>query len=445
VTLAAEARHRILRLSPPRVLALGFLALIGFGAVLLKLPIATAVPISWSDALFTATSAVTVTGLVVTDTGATFTLFGEAVILVLIHIGGVGLMAFAVLSMLVAGDRPALRLRERLLIREALGQTHLGDLGRIAWATLALALACELAGTLFLWPRFAADSAPLTALWEAAFHAVSAFNNAGFSVFSDSLAAYGTDPAVNLTITALFIVGGIGFVVVADPGLFRGRPALHTRLMLRATAALSLLAMAGFWWLEHDNPATLGSLPPGAQAWHAWLHAVTPRTAGFSTLEVGAFEDSTALLTIWLMFIGGGSGSTAGGIKLTTFIVLAVATWAFLRQRRDPALLGRRLQPELVLRALAVTVVGMLGLAIMLLALTVTEEQPFLDLVFELVSACGTVGLSRGITAELSQPGRAVLMVAMFAGRVGPLTLAFSIATARPSRIRRAPGEVHVG
>lgn len=433
-----------LAFSPPAVLAAGFALLIAVGSLLLLLPFATRVPIGPVEAFFTATSAVTVTGLIVVDTATRFTGFGQAVIAGLIQLGGVGLMAFAVLSLLVAGGRPALRFQ--LLIGEALGKTRLGDAARVVRVTFLFALLFEVIGMILLTFRFSSHMPPGEALWQGLFHAVSAFNNAGFSLFSDSLVGYAGDPVVNLVVPALFIIGGLGFVVIADRGLLQGRASLHTRLMLRATVFLSLITMALFWWLEHDNPRTLGGLSMADQGLRAWFMATTPRTAGFNTIDVAALEPGSTVVTIWLMFIGGGTGSTAGGIKLMTFLVLVAATRAFISGRQDPVLLGRRLVPEVVTRALAIALMAMMSIAAGLLVLTILEPRiDFLDLVFEIVSAFGTVGLSRGITEELDTPARLLLCLAMFIGRLGPLSLAFLLATTRPSPIRAPRGVVHVG
>lgn len=431
-------------LSPPATLALGFTLLIVIGTGLLMLPMANTVDLRLIDALFTATSAVTVTGLIVVDTPVAFTPFGETVIAVLIQLGGVGLMSFAVLALMAAGGRPALRFQ--LLIGEALGKMRLGDAARVVRLAFLFAIAFECVGAALLAARFALDMPLPTAIWQGVFHSISAFNNAGFSLFSDSLVGYADDPVVNLVVPAMFIVGGLGFVVMTDPGLLKGTASLHTRLMLRATLILIAGSMVLFWLFEMNNPATLAGADPSAQLMRSWFMATTPRTAGFNTVDVGAMETPSMVLTMWLMFIGGGTGSTAGGIKIATFVVLIIATRAFVAGRTEPTILGRRLEGELVLRAMAITVTAMMGIAVALLLLTVLEkDKVFLDLVFEIVSAFGTVGLSRGITAELSDPSRLLLCVAMFTGRLGPLTLAFLLATARPGQLRYPAGVLHVG
>lgn len=280
------------------------------------------------------------------------------------------------------------------------------------------------------------------------FHAVSAFNNAGFVLASDSLSAYAANPLVNIVISLLFISGGIGFVVVADMlGKKRFRDyQLHTKLMLTGTLAINLVAMLTILLLEYGNPATLGALDGiGGKLWAAWFQAVTPRSAGFNTLDIGALTPATAFLIMGLMFIGGGSGSTAGGIKLTTFIILLLATRAFLLQYDRPVVSGRSIAPDTVLKALAIIMIGLLCVITATFLLAMTESLDFLDLAFEAVSAASTAGLSRGITADLSAAGQIVIMVLMLVGRIGPLTLAFTLATPRGTRIQYPAGQVNIG
>jgi trk system potassium uptake protein len=249
-------------------------------------------------------------------------------------------------------------------------------------------------------------------------------------------------------ISLLFIAGGIGFVVVADMiGKRRFREyALHTKLMLIGTVAINLTAMLVLLWLEHGNPATLGGLPGwGDKLWAAWFQAATPRSAGFNTIDVGALLPSSAFFIMGLMFIGGGSGSTAGGIKLSTFIVLLVATRAFLRQQERPVVFGRSLDQNTILKALAITIISLFCVMTGAFVLSITEQAAFLDLAFEAVSAFGTVGLSRGVTSQLSAAGQAVIMLLMLVGRVGPLTLAFTLSNRYRARIQYPSGQVNIG
>lgn len=437
---------RKVRIPPPAVLALLYLALILLGAALLMLPIAARAPIGWSDAIFTAASAVTVTGLVVVDTGTAFGPFGQAVILALIQLGGLGLMTFAALVLSMLGLR--IGILHTAFLREDLNQTSVPDLLLLVKAILRIVLLCELAGAVVLACVFVPEFGWRTGSWHAVFHAVSAFNNAGFALFPDSLSRWATDPLVNATVPALLIVGGIGFSVLADlHGKRRWRTlSLHTKLMLAGTGALLLWATVTFATIEWNNPLTLGAFEGvGDKLAASWFQAATTRTAGFNTVDIGALHDSTALMFMLLMVIGGGSTSTAGGIKVTTFIVLLLAVVAFFKRRSTLRAFGRSLGFEEVLKVLALAMLSLLVVMTGLFVIALSHDGDFLDLAFEVVSAFGTVGLSRGATGELDGLGRVVIVVLMFIGRVGPLTLGFLLATRAPPRIRYPAGRIHLG
>lgn len=442
--LSLIARRRV-AIPPPAVLALFYAGLIGFGAALLMLPGVAAARLSWPDALFTAASAVTVTGLAVVDTGA-FPPAGQAVILALIQLGGLGLMTVAALVLSMVG-RP-LGLPQRVFLREDLDQTSIAELLRLVRVIAQVVVLCELAGTAALATVFVPELDWGPGLWAALFHAVSAFNNAGFALFPDSLSRWVADPVINLVVPALFIIGGLGFVVLQEVWQERSwaRLSVHSKLTLAGTVALLAWSWAAFAALEWTNPLTLG----GLDGWPArlvasWFQGATTRTAGFSTVDIGDIHDSTALLLMTLMLIGGGSTSTAGGIKVTTFIVLLLATAAFFRRRGAPHAFGRSLGADEVLKVLALVTVSLLVVMLALFAVSVSHDGKFLALAFEVVSAFGTVGLSRGATAELDAVGRAVIILLMFIGRVGPLTLGFVLATSLQPRIRYPSGRVFLG
>ena len=436
---------RSLTLSPPTVLALGFLALVVVGALLLSLPAATRHPITVLQALFTATSAVTVTGLIVVDTGTQFTLFGQCVIALLIQAGGLGFMTFAVVAAASLGVKVGLS--QQKIAQEALNQTSLAQVTQTAKAVLFFSMMIELVGmgglTVVWWPEYGFSNA----LYRGFFYSVSAFNNAGFALHSDSLMHYAGSIPVNLVITALLIIGGIGFSVLIDLKKHRHWYQLrtNTRVILLATLIINLSAFCLIWLLEARNPATLGSMPLKEQALAAWFQAVTPRTAGFNTVDYRAMTDASNILTLLLMFIGGGSLSTASGIKVGTFVILIMATYTFLRRRDEVTLLQRTVPHSLVLKALALVFISMGCVFTSTFVLSITERAPLLDIVFEVVSALSTVGLSRGLTAELSTPGQLLLIVLMITGRLGPLTLAYFLATPRRKRIRYAETRIQIG
>ncbi|WP_394120413.1 TrkH family potassium uptake protein [Planococcus donghaensis] len=438
-------KKKRITISPPLVISGSFLFLILAGTLLLKLPFATTRPISWTDALFTATSATTVTGLSVFDPGTVLTGFGELVLLVLIQCGGIGLMTFAVAILILF--RKKVGLQNRIYLQESLTQNTIGGIVKLVKLILTFALTVEAVAAVLLTIYWIPEFGFKDALNYSIFHVISAFNNAGFSLFPDNLMSFAGDPLVNVLISSLFIIGGIGFTVVMDITQKKSfhRWALHTKLMIGGTLILNVVAMIVIFALEYGNPGTLGNLSLHDKLLASYFSAVTPRTAGFNTLNYGELEDPTLLFTMLLMFIGGGSASTASGIKLTTFIVVILATISFLRSRREPELFGRSIRIETVIRSLAITTISVLLVVFFLFLLTVTEKIPFLPLAFEVVSAFGTVGLSMGITADLSDLGEILLSLVMFTGRIGPLTLFFILMKPRKENYRYPYDAVFTG
>jgi trk system potassium uptake protein TrkH len=433
-------------LPPPFLLALLYVGLAALGAAALMTPWAQARPFGWGDAAFTAVSAVTVTGLVVLDNAADLTRFGQGVLIVLFQFGGLGLMTFAVLLLSSLGL--PVGLAGRLYLRADLGQTSLSDLVRLSWVLLRFSAAVQALGCAALAFVFVPEMGWVEGLWFSLFHTASAFNNAGFAIPADSLAAWADDPVVNLAVPAMFILGGLGFAVVADIRRTRGWRGLsmNSKIMLAGTAGLLVWSTLAFAVLEWRNPGTLGALPDdGARLMASFFQAATTRTAGFATIDFAQTEDSTALMTITLMLIGGGPTSTAGGIKVTTFVVLLLAVVAFFKRRDTLRAYGRSLGPEEVLKVLALSMIALLCVLVSTFLLLATQDAPFLDLAFEAASAFGTVGLSRGVTGELDAFGRAVIMALMLVGRVGPLTLGYFLATRAPTRVRYPAAQVYLG
>jgi trk system potassium uptake protein TrkH len=443
------------------ILAGSFAFVITVGTVLLSFPFAQAgAPVSLVDALFTATSAVCVTGLTVVDTGSRFSSAGQAVILALIQVGGLGLMTFAVFVGVILGRKVAFT--DRMVVQDSMHHTPKAGVRRLVRYVLGFTLASEAAGAFLLWLRFRSQFPAGEAAWHSVFHAVSAFCNAGFGLLPDNLVRYRGDLLVNLAITGLIVLGGLGFLVnmeLRDQAVLRlrGRRAphltLHARLALVVTAALLAGGMVVFLVLEWDN--VLRGLPLGERALAAWFQAVTPRTAGFNTIDYGQVSSATLFFTIFLMFVGASPGSTGGGIKTTTFgllVALVVARW----RGRGRATLFHRTIPHAVMdRALLLTLLAwaLVSLAAGLLVLTETGGVPhaaadprFVALMFEAVSAFGTVGLSTGITPSLSALGKLVLVLVMYAGRVGPLTLVLAVGPRQErGRFRYAEENVMVG
>ncbi len=434
-----------IHMSPPQVLSITFLVAIFIGAILLYLPISTTAPISFLDALFTATSATTVTGLAVLSTGDDFTLFGQTVIMALMQIGGLGLMTFAVLIVMLLGKK--IGLKGRILIQQSFNQYSLGGMIRLVRIILVFTFAIEAMAAAFLAVRWVPEYGWSFGLFTSAFHAVSAFNNAGFSLWNDSLSAYVGDPVINIIITLLFITGGIGFTVLYDmwnAKEFR-QLSLHSKIMLTGTLVVNLFAMLFLFVSEYGNMETLGSLPLGDKLWASYFQAVTPRTAGFNSIDIGSMETGSIVLISLLMFIGAGSASTGSGIKLTTFLVIILVTASYLNGKKEAVIFNRAIPSHLLERSLAIVFISMTAVFAGILILSYTENAPFEWIVFEAFSAFGTVGLSMGLTGELSVLGKIVIMILMFVGRVGPVTLAFALARQHRESIRHPKGDIFTG
>lgn len=433
--LRREPSHSFRRrpASPARLIAGSFAAAILVGTVLLALPAAHApgVDVSLLDALFTATSAVCVTGLIVLDTGTDFSMFGQIVILLLIQLGGLGILSAGTLVALAAGRR--IGYRERQQLQSQLSALQVGGVVRLLRAIAILVVSVETVGALLLWAPLAAREGLGRGAYLAVFHAISAFNNAGFSPYRESLMGYVTDPVVNLVVMALIVVGGLGFVVITDmiARASRGRTArmsLHARVVLASTAVLLVGATAMVLVLEWSNPATLGALSPTQRPLAALFQAVTPRTAGFNTLDTAALLPGTMLFVMLLMFVGGSPGSTAGGIKTVSFVLLLGSAWSQVRGRSELVLFGRRIASATAVRAGAITLLAILLLGAATTVLLITEPgASFQALAFEAVSAFGTVGLSTGVTPTLSETGRIVVILLMYLGRLGPMTLGLAL------------------
>lgn len=418
--------------TPARVLVLGFSLLILIGALLLTLPEATrdGQGLSFLNAMFTATSAVCVTGLVVVDTGTTFTTFGQLVVLALIQVGGLGFMTFATLIAIMLGKR--VTFKERLVLQEALNQVSPAGVVRLARYVLLFTFVFEAMGALILSFRWSFDLGWERALYYGIFHAVSAFNNAGFDLFGNfmSLTGYSGDMTVNVTIMLLIITGGLGFTVLADLYSHKREHkkfSLHTKLVLEATAILIGLGAVFILAIEFSNPKTLGALPLPVKVLASFFQSVTTRTAGFNTLNLPDLRDTTLIFMIALMFIGASPGSTGGGVKTTTFISVVLSVLSTFKGEEQISVKGRTLPREVVKKAVAIITMATLLIFVVVSLLTLTEKADFLTLLFEVTSAFGTVGLSLGVTPHLTIIGKIAIMLTMFTGRVGPLTVGFAL------------------
>jgi len=439
-------QHRTINLSPPSLLALGFLGLILIGSLLLMLPIAHHGEISWLEAIFTATSAVTITGLSVVNVGEAYTVFGQIVIMFLLQCGGLGFMTFAILAAMSLA--PKMGLRQQVMAQESIGQTSLKKISTTIKGVFLYSLFFEAIGTVILTIAWLQDYNFAQAFFYASFYSISAFNNGGFSLFPNSLMSFADQYLITFTISMLYIIGGIGFLVLMDVRQHKRWRKLSTnsKLILSTIAALNLSAFILIWILEASNPQTLALMSMGDQAVNAWFHATVPRSSGFNSLPMDQLTNASTLVTMFLMFIGGGSLSTAGGIKVGTFIIVVISVISFLRREDEIRLFKHSIPEKTTFKALAVVCITALLIATGFMSLLILEpDQDFLDLLFETVSAACTVGLSRGITSELQPASLLILMLLMFAGRLGPLTLAYFIATPKKSRLKHPPSEIQVG
>ncbi len=432
------------------MLALGFLAIILVGTVLLALPVAArdGRSIGLFDSLFTATSAICVTGLVAADTGTTFSLFGQTVLIILIQVGGLGFMMFATMIMVMLGRR--ISLKGRMLIRESMNSASLSDLSGLARLYLTLALGIELLGTGLLSIRFIPMYGLKSGLWRALFHSVSAFCNAGFDLFGgySSLTAFAHDPLVLLTVALLIVLGGLGFSVILE--VLRNRQgfrglSLHARIVLLLTPAL-LLAGTGFYLLvEWKNHGTLADFSAGDKLLNAFFQSVTMRTAGFNSINLSQMKDGSKLLSDLLMMIGASPASTGGGMKTTTVAVFVLLMVSAVKGDSEVNVARRRFSGDVARRALAVVALYLLILIIGTMVIVLIEDGRFAlsDVIFETSSAMGTVGVSSIGTPNLQASSRTVLLPMMFLGRIGPLTLAIAVARRQgnPRKLSKYPEE----
>ncbi len=448
---------KIHALKPVQILAMGFLCIILLGALLLTLPIATVDrdTLGFVDALFTATSAVCVTGLIVVNTGVTFSLFGQIVILCLIQIGGLGFMTITAMIFMMIGKR--ITLRERLVIQEAFNAESLQGMVKMVRNALLVTFTIEGTACILFTIRFAFEYDLAHAVYYAVFLSVSAFCNAGFDPFGfeNSITPYVADPIVNFLIMALIVLGGMGFSVILDVIHVRrwSRLTLHSRVVLLVTAVLILSGTLMICLLEWNNPLTLDNgLNPAEKVMAAGFQSVTLRTAGFDTIGQGGLTPAGQMVSIILMFIGASPASTGGGIKTTTFFIVLLSTIVMIRRKEDYNIYHRRLNLSLVRRAQAIVFLA-LGLVLVdTVVISAVESmtggtESLADVLFEVVSAFGTVGLTTGITPSLNAASKILISLTMFIGRVGPLTVSMALAghMRKPDAVRYPEGRIMVG
>ena len=441
-----EILKQKLKLQPAQVLVAGFASLILAGALLLNLPIATVEreSMGFLNALFTATSAVCVTGLVVVDTGTFFSTFGQVVILLLVQFGGLGIMTMATLIFLLMGKK--IMLRERVVMQEALNEFNLQGVVRLTKSIILTTLIIQSIGAVILSTRFIPIYGIGQGIYFSIFHSIAAFCNAGFDLIGGfrSLTPFANDPVIVLTIGALIVLGGLGFSVLLEVYHCRRfrTMSLHTKVALFVTAILIVFGAVFFYVVESGNPYTIGNpaLTIPGRVLSALFQSIVSRTAGFNTIDQNSMTDASKFMTIILMFIGASPGSTGGGIKTTTIGVVVLMILSVIKNKEDIVIFEKRLGNGISYRALTIMLISLVLVSAITMALIMSEVQraqaggdigeqfSFINMLFEAVSAFGTVGLSTGVTPYLSHASRIALILTMFAGRVGPLTLALALA-----------------
>lgn len=442
---------RNFKLKGVQILALGFILLILVGALILTLPISTTSGESTNflDALFTATSAVCVTGLIVVDTGSYWNSFGQTVIMILIEIGGLGFMSFTTLIAIILGKK--ITLRERLILQDAMNTFNIQGLVKMVKYVLVFTVSVQFFGALLLSTQFVPEHGLGRGIFYSIFHSISAFCNAGFDVLgkSNSLISYNSNVVVITVISSLIIIGGLGFTVWSELYSSKSlkRVSLHSKMVILMTTVLVLGGAILMFLFEHNNVNTMANMSFVDKVMNSFFASVTPRTAGFNSISTDGMTTAGQFLTIILMFIGGSPGSTAGGIKTTTIGILIVTVICVVRGREDSEVFHKRFSKDIVYKAFTLVFIGFSLVIAVTMLLSYTEKgASFISLFYETVSALGTAGLTLGLTPQLSSIGKVLIIFMMYLGRVGPLTVVLSITKKKiNSGIRYPEGKILIG
>ena len=435
--------------SAVQILALGFSMVILLGAIILSLPISSKSGefTPFLDSLFTSTSAVCVTGLITLNTAAHWNYFGKTVIIILIQIGGLGFMSFTTLFALMVKKK--ITLRERLLIQEAMNTFGIQGLVRMIRYILAFTFSVEMLGALLLSTQFIPKFGFLKGIYYSIWHSISAFCNAGFDLFGDNLVGYANNKTVILTIAALIVIGGLGFTVWSELYNYKGykKLSLHSKVVIMITAILLIGGAILMFIFEYNNPNTLKYMSFGDKLTNAFFASATTRTAGFNSVSTADMTLAGKFLTILLMFVGGSPGSTAGGIKTATFGIVVLTLISIIRGREDTEVFKKRISKELVYKAFAVLFIGFGIVVLGTLILAVTEPGFSLEyILYEVTSAFATVGLTLGLTPYLSVIGKIIIIITMYLGRVGPMTVVLALANRKkPSAYKYPEDKILIG
>lgn len=420
------------KLKGVQILALGFIFVILVGALILTLPISTTSGerTNFLDALFTATSAVCVTGLIVVDTGTYWNMFGQTVIMILIEIGGLGFMSFTTLIAIILGKK--ITLRERLILQDAMNTFNIQGLVKMVKYVLVFTVTVQFFGTLLFSTQFIPEYGLGRGLFYSIFHSISAFCNAGFDIFGNfsSLTYYNSNAVVILVASALIIIGGLGFTVLSELYSKKSlrKVSIHSKMVILMTTVLVLGGTLLMFLFENNNVNTIANMSFFDKIMNSFFASVTPRTAGFNSISTNGMTTAGQFLTIILMFIGGSPGSTAGGIKTTTIGILIVTIICVIQGKEDAEVFKKRFSKGLVYKAFTLIFIGVSLVIVVTMLLSYTEKEvSFIALFYETVSAFGTAGLTLGLTSKLSSVGKVLIMIMMYLGRVGPLTVVLSI------------------
>jgi len=442
------------RLKPPQILVFGFACIILLGTALLMLPFASSSGHSLGliNAFFTATSATCVTGLVVVDTGTTYSHFGQTVIICLIQVGGLGFMTMSTLIAFVLRKR--ITLKERLILQEAFNHGSMEGIVRLIRKVVLYSVGIEAVGAIVLTIRWSFDMGFPRALYYGVWHAISLFNNAGFDLFGplsgpfSSLTSYANDVVTNIMAMVLIILGGIGFIVISDLLEYKRtrKLSLHSKVVLSMTSFLIVFGALVIFVFEFTNTRTLGSLHIGGKLLASFFQSVGPRSAGPNTVDIAGLRQASQFFMIILMFIGASPGSTGGGIKTTTFTILIGAMVAMIRGKEDIVIFRFRLAQDRILKAITLTMIILFMIIFVAMVLSTTEDAQFLKILFEVTSAFATAGMTMGLTPALTVFGKIMISLMMFAGRLGPITLAYALQPKPEKELYRYPeGKITIG
>lgn len=438
-----------IKLNGVQILALGFIAVIIIGSVILSLPISSrsGESTNFLDAIFTSTSAVCVTGLITLNTSTHWSTFGQTVIMTLIEIGGLGFMSFAVLISLILGKK--ITLRERLIMQEAMNTYSIQGLVKMVKYVLVFTVSVQFFGALLLSTQFVPEYGISRGLFYSVFHSISAFCNAGFDLFGTSLVTYSSNNVVILVISALIIIGGLGFTVLLELYDFKGikKLSIHAKLVIITTLVLIFGGTILMLLFEFNNAESIGNMSINDKLLNSFFASVTPRTAGFNSVDTSGMTLASKILTIILMLIGGSPGSTAGGLKTVTCGILVLTIISVIKGREDTEVFGRRFTKEIVYKAFTIVFIGISLVIGVTMILSYTETGAnFVDLIYESSSALGTVGLTLGLTPNLTPIGKILIMLMMYLGRVGPLTVMLALTRKRKKSGYKYPeGKILIG